>query len=209
MKESINKHTFHPFDISILCLQQYDMKRRNAIKSLSALTLGITLFPGCSDGLAFNIKNGQINSFSDNQKIWINAMSDAILPKRDEVLTTIETFPDFVLKMISFNKSVEDQTSFFNGYNQCTSDIKDLYEISTKKLTSDQIVNYFSSILNDQAVNDNEQSDEEKQTVLDKRSFCQTLRLFSIKHLITSKEYQEQVLKYKLVPDSYQSCIEV
>lgn len=189
------------------------MQRRNAIKSLSAIALGISLFPACSDGLAFDMTADNIHSFSKKQGIWIEAISEAILPKESSLISTFESFPEFVFKMVSFSKSEKDQQSFFNGYNRCTSDIKSINDTKTNNLTEDQIVNYFNSVLNtnrsevDKAMDEITEMNEEN--LRDQILFCQTLRTLAIQHLTTSKEYQEQVLEYKLVPDTYQSCVQV
>lgn len=185
------------------------MKRRNALKGLSALTIGITLFPSCNDGLTLNISEGKIAPFSKNQGIWINSISEAILPKGEDVITTYEPFPDYVFKMIHFDHSKKDQGSFFNGYNVCTREIKNLFDSKTDEISEEQIVDYFTSILKKEKINTVELTELEQQNKSDQILFCETLRAMAIKHYTTSKEYQEQVLEYKLVPESYQSCSEV
>lgn len=188
------------------------MKRRIAIKSLSALVAGIALFPGCSDGLIIEFDPTKGFEFDSNQRIWIQAISEAILPKDGQALTTLEELPDFVSKMIAFSKTEKEQLEFYNGYNLCTEDIKQLYETSASELTSDQIISYFSSQLESKLPVIDETHDEiAVQQVENKKFFCQNIRGLIIDHLRTSKEYQQDILEYKLAPgsDSYIACVEV
>jgi hypothetical protein len=112
-----------------------NMKRRSALKGLSALAIGVTLFPSCSDQLALdpNITEGLI--FSEKQSMWIETISDAILPKEGLNLTAFETFPEFVSKMIPFEKPAEDQIAFVRGYNNCTDEIREMFT-STRSVLS-------------------------------------------------------------------------
>lgn len=188
------------------------MKRRTAIRSLGALAAGVALFPGCSDGLSINFDPSKNFTFDNNQRIWLDAISEAILPKDGLSLTTYEALPDFVSKMISFDKSEGDQARFYNGYNLCTEDIKNINKASTSELTPTQIVSYFKSQLENQETPKDVALDEEMlRQAEDKKLFCQDLRSLVINHLRTSKEYQEDVLEYKLAPgsDSYTACLEL
>ena len=188
------------------------MKRRTAIKNVSALVAGIALFPGCGDGLTIEFDTMERLEFGKNQKVWIEAMSEAILPKDGQSLTTFEELPDFVSKMIAFGKSRKEQKEFYNGYNLCTQDIKLIHDTEASELTPKQIISYFSSQLENEIPDIDESHDEIAiQQLEDKKFFCQNLRGLIIDHLRTSKEYQEDVLEYKLAPgsDSYIACIEV
>jgi len=187
------------------------MTRRTMVQSMSAIAAGIALFPGCGDGLHLDYLAENEISFNKNQSIWIEAMSEAILPKGGRTLTTYETLPQFVSKMMSFDNSTDEQeqTQFYSGYNLCTEDIKTLFEASTKNLTPEQIISYFDGQLKPKEdgpiSTDVVKVDEQR----DKTFFCQRLRRLAITHLRTSKEYQEEVLEYKLVPGSYQACVTV
>ncbi len=188
------------------------MKRRTAIRSLGALTAGIALFPGCSDGLTIEFDPTQNFTFDSNQRVWIDAISEAILPKEGLSLTTYEALADYISKMISFDKSDEDQGRFYNGYNLCTEDIKSINKTSTSELSPTQIISYFTSQLENNEVSKDETLDKKMmQKSEDKKFFCQNLRRLVINHLRTSKEYQEDILEYKLAPgsDSYIACLEL
>ena len=195
----------------IVTIVQY-MKRRTAIKSLSAIVAGIALFPGCSDGLTIEFDPTKNFEFDNNQGVWLEAISEAILPKNGQTLTTLEKLPDFVSKMIAFSQPDEDQLAFYSGYNLCTEEIKTLHEISASELTAEQIISYFSVQLENEIPEIDETHDEiTVQQIEDKKFFCLSLRGLIIDHLRTSKEYQEDVLEYKLAPgsDSYMACVEV
>jgi len=184
------------------------MKRRTAIKGLSTIAIGISLFSSCSDNLNLehNISEGiQLNK---DQGLWIESISDAILPKEGLQQTTFETFPEFVSKMIPFEKSAEDQKTFVAGYNLCTEDIKKMFESNVTKVTSVQIIEYFDNVLNNntEVKNDNPEVDQQRG---DKLAFCKEIRSLSIRHLTSSKEYQEEVLEYQLVPGFYNACVPV
>jgi len=183
------------------------MKRRTAIKSLSLVAAGAALFPSCSDQLDLVLSPGQKLSFNQQQGVWLEAISDAILPKGDRVLTTFESFPKFISKMLTFSSSEEDISTFVNGYNLCTGDVKNIYDSDTKKIASEQIIEYFEQQLSPQGPLNNDVDDEAMKISAAKKSFCQKMRGLSIQHLTSSKEYQEEVLEFKLVPDTYQACL--
>ncbi len=187
------------------------MKRRSAIRNISAIAAGIALFPGCSDGLKLSYEDGRELTFDDNQQVWIEAISEAILPKKDLTLTTFESFPEFVTKMISFSKSSEDQTRFVNGYNKCTEDIKTIYKTAADQVTPEQIVSYFEDQLKEDVIAAEKLDEDIIIDNTEKKMFCKNLRELAIKHLTTSKEYQEQIKEYKLVPGSgtFNACVEV
>lgn len=179
------------------------MRRRSAIKGISALAVGIALFPGCSDGLTIDTTQPNFLSWDSKQGKWLEAISDAILPKAGREFTTLETFPNFVAKMLAFQKTEEEKLAFMNGYNHCTADIKEIFKTAAAKVEPDQIVTYFGDIISGKP---------KEETVLDevqilmnkeKKVFCNTLRDLSIWHLTSSKEYQEEVLDYKLVPGTF------
>ena len=184
------------------------MKRRSAIKGLSAIAIRISLFPSCGDGLHMdnNIPKGL--KFSEQQGIWIEGISDAILPKDGLQLTTFEPFSQFVEKMVRFEKSDEDQKVFVRGYNNCTNDIKEMFQLNVNKVTPEQIVTYFEKVLNN-TLEVTLGVPEEKERVAEKSVFCNELRSLSIQHLTTSKEYQEKILEYQLVPGFYNACVPV
>lgn len=184
------------------------MKRRSAIKGISAIAIGISIFPSCSDGLALDREMPNGLQFSSQQSIWMEALSDAILPKDGLQLTTFETFSQFVAKMIPFEKTHEDQKAFVRGYNNSTNDIKEMFQSNVSKVTPEQIVSYFENILNNN-LEVTTDDPEEKQKLADKSAFCQELRSLSIQHLISSKEYQEDILGYQLVPGFYNACVPV
>lgn len=184
------------------------MKRRSAIKGLSAIALGVTLFPSCSDGLTLvdNANNGF--DFNEQQSMWIEAISDAILPKDGLQLTTFESFPQFVSKMVPFGKSNEDRLAFVSGYNHCTNDIKEIFQTNVEKVSPEQIIEYFEDLFSNNS--EVTMSDpKEAQEIAEKSLFCKELRSLSIRHLKTSKEYQEDILEYKLIPDAYNACVPV
>jgi hypothetical protein len=185
-----------------------NMKRRSALKGLSALAIGVTLFPSCSDQLALdpNITEGLI--FSEKQSMWIETISDAILPKEGLNLTAFETFPEFVSKMIPFEKPAEDQIAFVRGYNNCTDEIREMFTSNIDKVGPEQIIEYFGDILNHVSEVRIEDA-EEAQIIADKSFFCKELRSLSIRHLTSSKEYQEGILEYQLVPGFYNACVPV
>jgi len=185
------------------------MKRRTAIKGISAMTASMILFSNCSDGLELVIEEGMDLRFSRSQSNWLDAIAEAILPKSDLALTTLETFPDFVTKMIPFNKSEEEQSAFISGYNHCTEDIKTIYDTAASKVTADQIISYFKDQLGDKKGIVSTSGDQDPIVIKakeDKKSFCQDIRNLAIQHLTTSKEYQEEMLEYKLVPGSFEAC---
>ncbi len=181
------------------------MERRKALKGLAALAAGLTLLPGCRDKLQIEVRANKKLELNDAQSTWIEAISEAILPKDDVVFTTYESFSKYISKMVTFRNSEEAQVAFINGYNSCTRDISIIYETRTSKIKPQQIISYFERILGDQEPLLNT-SPEEMKVQKDILFFCHQVRKMSIEHLTTSREYQEQVLEYKLVPGSYISC---
>ena len=182
------------------------MKRRSALKGLSALAIGVTLFPSCSDQLALDPNlTGEI-VFNKKQGMWIETISDAILPKEGLQLTTFEPFLEFVSKMISFENSPGTQKAFVTGYNHCTNDIKELFNSQTDKVTPKEVTEYFAGILTYKEL---EGDIEENNIRIHKMVFCKEIRSLSIRHLSSSKEYQEDVLEYQLVPGFYNACVPV
>ncbi len=182
------------------------MNRRTAIYSLATITGGMALFPACVDSLKLEITTGEKLFFNSNQSAWLEAISESVLPKGDLDLTTFESFTEFVSKMINFQKSGEQIDSFINGYNQCTKDIRKLYHSNIQMITPDQIVDYFSNIIEEELP---QQFDpREEQNSIDKKYFCEEVRGLSIWHFTTSKEYQEEVLEFKMIPDPWEACVE-
>lgn len=180
------------------------MRRRTALTNIGVISAGILLFPGCRDHLQLDWSQNKPLSLNEKQQIWIAAISESILPKSDLNLTTYESFPEFVTKMIRFDKSEHEQSSFVAGYNLCTQEIKNLFDNTVSEVQAEEIIQYFSNILEAEA--DSEMSPEQHQLLKDKQLFCAQIRRLSISHLKTSKEYQEDILKYKLVPEPYIAC---
>ena len=184
------------------------MRRRKAIRNIGIISAGLALLPSCGDRLLLAQVGEKAITFSDQQQIWLNALSEAILPKSDLTLTTYEPFPDFISKMITHLDQPEEQISFGHGYNNCTEEIRKLYNSNVEKITPEEIIDYFQSLLNQE----DEQLDldtEEGIKLRDTRYFSKKMRDLSIWHLKTSKEYQEEILEYKLIPDQWESCIPV
>lgn len=186
------------------------MKRRSAIKSIAIVTAGAALFPSCSDGLTIALAEGEKLSFTPNQQVWLEAISEALLPKGDKSFTTLESFPDFASKMLNFSTEAKDISTFVNGYNLCTEEMKNIYESGTKELSPEQIVAFFTTQLESPGEKEaSELASSDPMLVeqtLAKTSFCQQIRGLAIEHLVTSKEYQEDYLEFKMVPDTYQAC---
>ena len=187
------------------------MKRRSAIKSIAILTAGAALFPSCSDGLTVALSEGEKLGFTPHQQVWLETISEALLPKGDKSFTTIESFPAFASKMINYSAEAKDISTFVNGYNLCTEEIKNIYESEAKELSPEQIVEFFSTQLE---ITDEKEASELAassdpilvEQTLAKTAFCKQIRGLAIEHLVTSKEYQEDYLEFKMVPDTYQAC---
>ena len=182
------------------------MKRRTAIKGISILTGSIILAQGCSDRILIELSPDQAFQLNQRQANWIEVISEAILPKEDKTFTTYDNFPNFVSKMIPFNYKSKETESFIAGYNACTEDIKELYN-SVSDVKDSEIVEYFKKI---NELTPSQPMDEESQLVLaDKKFFCNEIRNYAIKHLQSSKEYQEEVREYALVPGFYNGCVSI
>lgn len=184
------------------------MRRRKALKNIGIITAGLFFLPGCKDKLQLDWRTEGPIKFNEEQQNWIQVISEALLPKNELKLTTYESFPEFLSKMICFEKSPSEQQVFINGYNQCTLEMKELYDRNISDIQSSEIVTYFSNFIYSE--NPPSQSDPKQQlTWKDQKFFCQAIRQYSIDHLITSKEYQQDILNYQLIPVAYQACIPV
>ncbi|GEM_PF-3237190 len=183
------------------------MRRRTALKSITVIAAGAALFPSCSESLILTHLPEEDLAFNGAQSTWLEAISEAVLPKGDRSLTTLESLPTFVAQHLNVLSSKKDLTTFVNGYNLCTEEMKGIYESETKELTSAQIISYFTDQL---AVKETPVEPVDELSELSneaKKMFCQKMRGLSIHHLTTSKEYQEDVLEFKLVPKTYQACV--
>jgi len=181
------------------------MRRRTALYNLSLITAGAALLPSCSDGLQLTWDNSKSLVLTPDQSTWLSSMSEAIVPNGDRTLTTFESLPDFVSKMVSFGHDKEEISTFVNGYNLCTDELKNIYESDTSELTSEQIIEYFVNQLEPEE-NTEEVDEQSLLNAKAKTFFARRLRALSIQHVTTSKEYQEDVLAFKMVPDSYAAC---
>lgn len=180
------------------------MQRRLALKSITTICLGVALLPGCQDQLFIDPLQATTLNFNSAQGKWIDALSEAMLPKKDITLTTFETLPEFIAKMIPFHSTSEDQQSFLNGYNVLTKEMSEEFDVAPDDLTSEQIISKFESILYGSKI---EASTEEAlKNHADKTHFSTIMRELNILFVKTSKEYQEEVLEYKLVPGFYNAC---
>ena len=182
------------------------MKRRVALRNLAVISAGLTFFPACVNRLKLSLNDQGALQFSSDQSSWLMSMSEAICPKGARSFTNFEPFPDFVAKMVLHSKSEDDVKSFVSGYNACTAEIQKRSERSIENITAEEVVSYFEEILNVSNA-PSELSEEEAEIWNTQKSFCQDLRGLSIWHLTTSKEYQEEVLNYQLVPSKYEACI--
>ncbi len=182
------------------------MRRRTAIKGISVLAAGVALLPSCSESLVLTHLPEEDLDFNTVQGTWLEAISEAILPKGDSPLNTLETFPSFVAQHLNVLAPAEDLTTFVNGYNLCTEEIASIYESDTDDISPSQIVSYFTDQLSMQKVATASPDDQTEVDEEPKKLFCETIRSLSIQHLVSSKEYQEDVLEYKLVPKKYQAC---
>jgi len=185
------------------------MNRRRALQSITVIAAGAALLPSCTDSLILNLDPQTPLQFSANQSTWVKSISEAILPKGDRTLTTFEDFPAFVGKMIDFTSSQEDKSTFVNGYNLCISDLRNIYESDLDEVTPDQIITYFEEQLNTAIPEDENIDAVALQNQKSKKLFCEKLRGLSIQHLRSSKEYQEEVLEFQLVPEKYQACVNI
>ena len=123
------------------------MRRRTALKSISVIAAGAALFPSCSESLILTQLPEEDLAFNAAQGTWLEAISEAILPMGDKSITTLESLPAFVAQHFNVLSPIEDLTTFVNGYNLCTEEMKGIYESDTKELTSAQIISYFTDQL--------------------------------------------------------------
>ncbi len=184
------------------------MERRNALKSLGVIAAGLALLPSCSDGLTLLLSEEDSFDFSPKQGLWLNALSQAILPYGDHQITTLETFPDFVQKMIAKTKNEKDIASFINGYNLATAEIKTQYNRSASKITPTEVISYFKNVMTPSR-NELAQTPEEKLQLADIRTFTSEVRNMSIYHLTTSQDYMETVDNYHIIPGTYIGSVPV
>lgn len=186
-----------------------DMNRRSAVKSMTVLGVGISLFAGCTDHLILSDDLQQGLTFNPSQRQWIDAISEAILPKSDLTTTTFESFTDYVAKMVAFRLTPEEQLSFVNGYNLCTTDIQGMYDVSTRDIDPEQIITFFKTVVDLDLTSASGYSDVALAEAADKIFFCKQIRSMSIEHLTSSQEYQEGVIHYQLIPGYFHACVPI
>ena len=185
------------------------MRRRSALKSISVLAAGAALFPSCSESLVLTPLPGENLALNSSQSTWLEAVSEAVLPRTDKTWTTQEAFPRFVTQYLNLLAPAEDLTTFVNGYNLCTEEMSSIYESEAGKASPAQIISYFRDQLRDPVTETAPVDEITELNVAAKKLFCETIKDLSIQHVVSSKEYQEDILEFKLVPSKYQACVTV
>ena len=188
--------------------QNVNLNRRTALKNLGIIAAGMALLPSCANKLKLIYQEEAAIAFNESQSTWIKSISEAILPTEDLKLTTYESFPDFLAKMIDFDKKASEKQAFISGYNYCTDQISDRFAVTNNEGNPEDIITYFKEVF-EGSQEKTELDEKQKKQLDDQAFFCREIRRYTIAHVTTSKEYQEDILEYKLVPDPYQVCVSI
>lgn len=168
------------------------MKRRKAVQSLALIAGGITLLPGCSLEDKEPVFD-QLSLESGDYRL-VSQVSNAILPKGDTPIETMEPVADFVLTMVNDVYSTKQSTRFVRGLGLFKQLIKDEYQKSFSELNAQQHVLLFTEITH---------------SAIYPRSlkyFLSTTKQLTVKQFTTSQFFMSEKLDFEFAPGRYLGC---
>lgn len=164
------------------------MNRRKAIQQIGIFALSAKYFASC------DFSKPPKDILNTDQKQFLQAFSNIILPIDKSQFETPDTITDFIITIVKECKSSDEITSFQNGLAAIQKSAKvNLKDIANP--TQSDINTWIAALLK-----------SEDKSIL---STLETVKSLSIEHLVTSESYLKTYTNYEFVPGRFNGCVEL
>ena len=168
------------------------MTRRESIRNIAIASSGAILLAGCTEANAIEfLKEGKL-LLNKRHLQYVGKIAESLVPV-SHLGDGVGNPTSFIMTMVNDCQSADDISKFTLGFDQFKLLLKE-NQTKLKSGTTDQILDQIKRQL------DSEEPPSEMVF------FIETIKNLAIRHLKTSKLYQQDVMEYRLIPTTYESC---
>lgn len=174
------------------------MNRRLAIRNAVFFSAGVALLPAClqNEQAVFPLKNISVSS---SEQGMLAELAEAILPKTNSFIGAKDLKAhEFILTMVDDCFTPADQLKFTDGFK------------AFDKLSHDKLGELFTSYSAVQKKELLSALEAKKGIPEDALNFYSTVKNYTVQCFTSSKQYMNDIRKYKMVPGSnFKGCVPV
>jgi hypothetical protein len=171
------------------------MKRRHAIKSIVAITAGAALLPACQADAPMPVY--QNIPLDKKQRLLIEQLTDALLPKAKTQVTVPESTTDFILTVYNDNHSPENIQRYMAGLSEFQAYLKANYNADFSKINKEKQAEIFAYISAENGPSDNI------------RYFYENTRGLAVEQFTSSEFFLKKVMEWEFAPGKFSGCAPV
>ncbi len=171
------------------------MKRREAIRNIALASTFTMFITSCADkNVVEFLVDGKLN-LNQKHKDYLGVISETILPI-SKVADRVPDPVDFILTMVNDCSPKEDLVKFVDGFEQYKLLMKE-NSMKIKTAKPQETIDLIESVYANQSPSE--------ELIL----FVSKVQELSTYNLLTSEYYKTEIEDYKMIPDTYQACVEV
>lgn len=181
------------------------MNRRNAVKSVSLLTMGAFGLPGMDfflEGCNREFKSGSAGNFTADERKMISRMVDIMIPATDTPGALETGVPAFMMRMIGQCYELKIQQDFHAGLLFFENECRQKYGASFTGLNPEKQLTAMKE-LDHEIFGANKGSKQYDQRL----GFYRTFKMLTISGFFTSKDGATKTLRYLPIPGHYSGNI--
>lgn len=170
------------------------MTRRESIRNILIASSGTLFLAGCTEANAIEFLKNEKLLLNNRHLNYISNISEALVPVVSHLGETMGSPTSFIMTMINDCHSSKDISKFATGFDQYKLLMKES-KIKIKNADPDKVIEVVKTRL--------EAIEPQAEMIF----FINKIKRLAVRHLKTSQLYMQDVMEYRLIPTTYESCL--